>query len=60
MLTAMILMKLIIFIIQIVAFVISFVIIFVIFSNMATKQEVGTVKGVVWEEGRLLTQHILY
>ena len=44
----------------IVAFAISFVIIFVIFSNMATKQEVGTVKGVVWEEGRLLTQHILY
>ena len=35
-------------------------IIFVIFSNMAPRQEVETVKGVVWEEERLLTQHIFY
>ena len=45
----------------IIAFVISFVFYFCKFQQHGTKrQEVGTVKGVVWEEERLPIQHIFY
>ena len=45
----------------IIAFFISFVFYFCKFQQHGTKrQEVGTVKGVVWEEERLPIQHIFY